>query len=407
MAKKYLKMVLYAEPGVGKSTFASKAPNPFFICTDGNFGWLDLPDEQHVQISNGPQFEKIIDLISEPRFDWCDTVVVDLLEEAYLMHEASFCKKKKIESIGDLDFGKGYDLTRKSFLVLISKLISLPKHVLFLMHGEDDISTKDVRGNVITKHVPSSKLPKKLLSSIEGKVQYFLRAYIKAEPSTDPNSTKVYKKRYLSLIPKANDYGISRGADENNFPEDIELDWDVFAEVIGLNEENTRGNSVNDLQNLLDEISDAPVKPVIRGTVAPTITKPVVPAKPTTVAKPTTTVKSVAKPVEEAKVEEETEEEVEELTLNKATTEEVKTEVAEAPKASKADLLAKLKKKENIQKPTQEVSSKEEPESEETTVETEKETVSKVSVQTEAPKTVNQQSISDKLAALKAAKLKK
>ena len=40
MSTKRVKMVLYGEPGVGKSVFAAKAPKPFFICTDGNYAWL-------------------------------------------------------------------------------------------------------------------------------------------------------------------------------------------------------------------------------------------------------------------------------------------------------------------------------------------------------------------------------
>ena len=383
MARKFVKMVLYAEPGVGKSTFASKAPNPFFICSDGNFGWLGLPDNQHVQISNGPQFEKIVDMLSEPMFDWAETVVVDLLEGCYLMHESSFCKKKKIESIGDLDFGKGYDLTRKSFMILISKLIALPKHVIFLMHGEDDISTKDVRGNVITKHVPSSKLPKKILTSVEGSVQYFLRAYIKAEPSPDPNSTKVFKKRYLSLIPKANDFGISRGADENNYPEDIELDWDTFAEVIGLNENHVSSEPVeNPFQALLDGITDSPVKPAVatKPNITPKV-QTVVPPKPTATVAPKPTV-TAPKPVakEEPEVEEATvEAEATELTLNKVAEEPVQEEVKEeASKASKEDLLSKLKAKKAVE-----------------------EAPTETTVQVEEKKPINQTSINDKLAALK------
>jgi len=359
MAKKFVKMAIYAEPGVGKSTFASKAPNVFFICTDGNYGWLGLPDEQHVQIANGPQFEAIINMLSGPEFDWCDTVVVDLLEEAYLMWEASFCKKHKIESIADLDYGKGYDLVRKSFLIQISKLISLPKHVIFLMHGEDDISTKDVRGNVITKHVPSSKLPRKLLSSVEGKVQYFLRAYIKAEIASDPNNSKVYKKRYLSLIPKPNDYGISRGADENNFPEDIELDWNVFAEVIGLNDGTNAPAQKSALQMMLDAITDAPVKPTV--ATRPNITPAQVPPKPTTTASSTapktTAPKATAskQPVaEEVKKVETVKEEVKEteepkLSLNKAAT---IADIEEAPEKAletpKTELEEKLEAKNSI-----------------------------------------------------------
>ena len=399
MAKKYVKMVLYAEPGVGKSTFASKAPNPFFICSDGNFGWLGLPDNQHVQISNGPQFEKIVDLMADPMFDWCDTVVVDLLEGCYLMFENSFCKKKKIETIGDLDYGKGYDITRKSFMILVSKLISLPKHVIFLMHGEDDISTKDVRGNVLTKHVPSSKLPKKLLSSVEGSVQYFLRAYIKAEPSTDPNSTKVYKKRYLSLIPKANDFGISRGADENNFPEDIELDWNVFAEVIGLNEETeTVSQTDNPFQALLDGISDAPAKPAVATkpnvvaskvqTVVPPKTTATVGAKSTVTTTATKTVANKEPETEEAAVENEANEVVTELTLNKVAEEQVMAEEPKtASKVNKEDLLSKLKAKKAVEE------SKTEETVEETPVEEPK--------AEEPKKVINQSSINDKLAALK------
>ena len=38
---KKIKMCLYGEPGVGKSVFAVNAPKPFFICSDGNYAWLE------------------------------------------------------------------------------------------------------------------------------------------------------------------------------------------------------------------------------------------------------------------------------------------------------------------------------------------------------------------------------
>ena len=66
---------------------------------------------------------------------------------------------------------------------------------------------------------------------IEGRVRYFLRCYLKAE--TGENDT-IIKKRYLSLVPKENEFGISRGIDENSVPHDIPLDFDTFANIIGL-----------------------------------------------------------------------------------------------------------------------------------------------------------------------------
>ena len=58
----------------------------------------------------------------------------------------------------------------------------------------------------------------------------------------------------LSLIPKANEYGIARGLDESKCPQDIELDWDTFAEIIGLNEDKHEEVVENPLQKLLDKI---------------------------------------------------------------------------------------------------------------------------------------------------------
>ena len=41
MTKKKIKMLVYGEPGVGKSVFASQFPKPFFLTTDGNYEWLE------------------------------------------------------------------------------------------------------------------------------------------------------------------------------------------------------------------------------------------------------------------------------------------------------------------------------------------------------------------------------
>ena len=38
---RFIKMAIYGEPGVGKSTFAAKAPRPYFITTDGNYEYLE------------------------------------------------------------------------------------------------------------------------------------------------------------------------------------------------------------------------------------------------------------------------------------------------------------------------------------------------------------------------------
>lgn len=225
---KHIKMVLYGEPGVGKSVFASKAPKPFFITTDGNYEFLEdfgaKPDD-HVQVNTWAEAKKAF----SNNYEDYETVVVDLTEDLFKWCEYEFCKKNGYDHVSDLGFGKGYDITRNDFFLNICKILNLPKNVILIMHGVTS-SVKDRRGIEHTKYYPTDRLPGKVLDMIEGRVKYFLRAYMKAEEING----KLVKKRYLSLVPKENEYGILRGIDENTIPSDIPLDFNTFAEIIGL-----------------------------------------------------------------------------------------------------------------------------------------------------------------------------
>lgn len=226
---KHIKMMLYGEPGVGKSVFASKAPNPFFITTDGNYEWLEdfgAKPEAHKQVYSWDEAKKVF----ESDFDGYDTIVVDLVEDLFKWCEQEYCTRAKLEHISDVGYGKGYDITRNEFFLEISKLLGKPKNVILISHGIT-FSTKDRRGVEHYKHAPSSRIPDKVLDMIEGRLRYCLRCYLKAEEQPDKT---LAKKRYLSLIPKENEFGICRGVDEATTPHDIVLDWNEFAKAIKL-----------------------------------------------------------------------------------------------------------------------------------------------------------------------------
>ena len=107
----------------------------------------------------------------------------------------------------------------------------MDKHVILICHGIT-FTTKDRRGVEHTRYAPSSRIPDKVLDMIEGRVRYCLRCYTAAEEEPDG---KITKKRFLSLVPKENEFGIIRGVDENAIPHDIPLDFDEFARAIKLN----------------------------------------------------------------------------------------------------------------------------------------------------------------------------
>lgn len=228
---KKVKMVIYGEPGVGKSVFALGAPKPFFITTDGNYEWLEdfgANEKNHVQVFSWAEAKKWF----TASFEDYDTIVVDLTEDLFKWCEYEYCKKNGYEHVSDIGFGKGYDITRNEFFIELSKLLGQDKNIILIMHGLT-YTVKDRRGVEHTKYGPTDRIPTKVMDMIEGRVRYFLRAYLTSEENQDG---QLIKKRFLSLIPKENEFGICRGIDENQVPHDILLDWNVFASAIGLSQ---------------------------------------------------------------------------------------------------------------------------------------------------------------------------
>lgn len=225
---KNIKMVLYGEPGVGKSTFAAGAPRPFFITTDGNYEYLEdfcgMKAEDHQQCFSWAEMKKAF----ARDFSNYDTIVVDLLEDSYLWADNEFCRDNKLLHISDLGYGKGYGILGNEFFIEYQKLLALPKNIILLMHGVTEV-LKDRRGVEYSKYGPSKLLRDKIVTQLEGRVRFFVRAY--AEASEGPDG-RLQTKRYLSLSPDGHtEYGITRGL-SSDAPHSIPLDWNAFVTTI-------------------------------------------------------------------------------------------------------------------------------------------------------------------------------
>lgn len=342
MAKK-IKMVEYGEPGVGKSVFACRAPKPFFITTDGNYEWLEefgAKEEDHVQVNSWSEAKKVFAELNTDKYSQYQTIVIDLLEDLFKWCEYEFCSKNRIEHVSDIGYGKGYDMTRNEFFIEICKVLGLDKNVILIMHGIDKV-VKDRRGVEHTTYVPSPRLPDKLLDMIEGRVRYFLRAYLKAEEGEEHT---LIKKRYLSIVPKENEFGIIRGIDENTIPHDIPLDFNEFARVIGFE------TSTNDETPIKKERKKREVKietPTVEESNVETIDATEAPSKVVPVK---AEVKMEEKVVEEPKVEvkKEIKEEPKKVSDKPTETQEPiaqPTKVESTTTSSNADKLASIKAK--------------------------------------------------------------
>lgn len=332
---KHVKMVLYGEPGVGKSVFASKAPNPFFITTDGNYEFLEdfgAKPENHIQVNSWAEAKKAF----TKDFSNYDTIVIDLTEDLFKWCEYEYCRLNGYEHVSDPGFAKGYDITRNDFFINLCKILNQEKNVILIMHGIT-YSVKDRHGIDHTKYGPTNRIPDKVMDMIEGRVRYFLRAYMKAEE--DANG-KLIKKRYLSLVPKENEYGILRGIDENTIPSDIPLDFNAFATAVGLEIPNSKADKK--VAKKTEQVKIDNVKPEVLEEVKPTVeekkVEQTVETKAETKVKQTVEAKVEVKEEPKAEIKEEIKEEP------KA---EVKEEIKEEPKPldRKAEMLAAIKAK--------------------------------------------------------------
>ena len=99
------RILVHGVAGVGKSTFASAAPNPVFILTEDGLGTLDIP---HFPLARS--FDEVMEALAALYTEDNDfrTVVIDSIDWLEPLIWARACKDNGWKSIEDPGYGKGY-----------------------------------------------------------------------------------------------------------------------------------------------------------------------------------------------------------------------------------------------------------------------------------------------------------
>lgn len=128
------KVVIYGVEGIGKSTLASKFPNPVFIDTEGSTKELDvgrLPKPTSWEMLK-EQVRFIID--SKP----CKTLVIDTIDWAERLCIAYICDKAGKKGIEDFGYGNGYVYEKEEierFIDLLNEVIDAGINVVLTAHA--------------------------------------------------------------------------------------------------------------------------------------------------------------------------------------------------------------------------------------------------------------------------------
>lgn len=133
--EKAQKVVIYGPEGIGKSTFASKFPDPLFIDTEGSTFYLDVKRFEEIK-SYADMIGAITYVGKNP--DICKTLVIDTMDWAERMIADEVTKENGWKSIEDPGYGKGYAVLAEKvqgFLRYLSRITELGINAVIVAHA--------------------------------------------------------------------------------------------------------------------------------------------------------------------------------------------------------------------------------------------------------------------------------
>ena len=113
------RIVLAGPEGIGKSTFASKAPNPLFIAAED--GLTGLEHVQRITPSTLDEFYSVLDTLAVNDGGY-KTVVIDTADWLERFVAAGICKRDNQDNIEAYGYGKGYTLLEAEMVRVLQKL---------------------------------------------------------------------------------------------------------------------------------------------------------------------------------------------------------------------------------------------------------------------------------------------
>lgn len=130
-----IKTVIYGPEGIGKSTLASKFPNPLYIDTEGSTDHMDVN-----RLKQPASFTELISMI-----DWvkstkpCSTLVIDTIDWAERLATNEVLAEYNHKGMEDFGYGKGYQYLHEKIGKLLDKLtdvINAGINVVLLGHAK-------------------------------------------------------------------------------------------------------------------------------------------------------------------------------------------------------------------------------------------------------------------------------
>ncbi len=144
---------MYGTPKSGKTTMASKFPKALILGFEK--GYNAIPGVMAIPVNSWTEFRRYLIMLKDQETkDMYQTIVIDTADIAYDYCVQYVCDNNGVNSIGDLAYGKGYDLVAKEFDGCIRKILQLDYGLVLISHSTDRIE-KDEKGEEYSRLEPT------------------------------------------------------------------------------------------------------------------------------------------------------------------------------------------------------------------------------------------------------------
>lgn len=227
------KVCLYGCEGIGKSTMASRFPDPIFIDTEGSTKDLDV--RRFDKPSSWEMLKSQVTYVkNNPAI--CKTLVIDTIDWAEQLCIKEVCSKYDKKGIEDFGYGKGYVYEKEEFarfLTLLDEVIEKGVNVLLTAHAQlKKFEQPDEMGSYDRWEL---KLGQKTSSQISPLIKEWadmvLFANYKTYAVAADDKGKKYKAQGNKRVMYTTHHPCWDAKNRNGLPDEVTFDYDAIRHI--------------------------------------------------------------------------------------------------------------------------------------------------------------------------------
>lgn len=194
--KKALRVGIYGQPGIGKTTLAAEFPNPVFIDVEDGSNQLPV-----ARLPRPTSWAMLMDECKEVRDGNvpCSTLVVDTADAAEMLCIQSLCAEHGWDGLEGAGYGKGYTYAAErfgKFLDLLGEVVDSGRNIVLTSHAMARKFERPDETGAYDRYEP--KLSKKVTPMYKEWCDMLLfldyKIYVETESNKDGKVTKAKAK---------------------------------------------------------------------------------------------------------------------------------------------------------------------------------------------------------------------